>query len=405
MALGYLDDSKLTAIADSIRSKTGKSATMTVDEMPDEIESISGGGGGGNGSMADPIRFFDYDGTVVASFKSVPDSLPDNPRHDGLIAQGWNHTIEEIAERFDSIGLCDVGQMYMTESGATEIDVMMPYAMSPRLSIAVSGTVEIDWGDGTAPVEVSGTSTTTRLNPYHNYSAGEYTIKVRIKSGDASFYCNATYTLLHYGNSTANRNRAYSNCVQAVRVGEGIYLGSMAFAYCRSLKYVTIPSRVKDTGGSLFQYCNSLEFVAMPDGLTNIQSQMFSYCRALKAVSLSPRASSCGISIFDNCESLASASIPGKITSTNNSMYANCVGLVEFTVPSGVTYIANGLFSGCQCLRNVRFKRSVPPTLANTNVFSNTYCDILVPRDSVDAYKAATNWSTYASRIMADPES
>lgn len=46
MALGYLDDGKLTAIADSIRSKTGKSATMTVDEMPGEIEAIETGGGG-----------------------------------------------------------------------------------------------------------------------------------------------------------------------------------------------------------------------------------------------------------------------------------------------------------------------------------------------------------------------
>lgn len=38
---GTLDD-----IADAIRSKTGKVASMTPLEMPDEIESISGGGGG-----------------------------------------------------------------------------------------------------------------------------------------------------------------------------------------------------------------------------------------------------------------------------------------------------------------------------------------------------------------------
>ena len=44
MALGYLDDSKLTAVANAIRDKTGDSATMTVDEMPTEIASISGGG-------------------------------------------------------------------------------------------------------------------------------------------------------------------------------------------------------------------------------------------------------------------------------------------------------------------------------------------------------------------------
>lgn len=36
---------KLTAIANAIRAKTGKSATMTIDEMPTEIANISGGGG------------------------------------------------------------------------------------------------------------------------------------------------------------------------------------------------------------------------------------------------------------------------------------------------------------------------------------------------------------------------
>ena len=36
---------KLKAIADAIRSKTGSTATMTLDEMPTAIEGISGGGG------------------------------------------------------------------------------------------------------------------------------------------------------------------------------------------------------------------------------------------------------------------------------------------------------------------------------------------------------------------------
>lgn len=39
---------KLTAVADAIREKTGKTATMTLAEMPTEIASISGGGGGGD---------------------------------------------------------------------------------------------------------------------------------------------------------------------------------------------------------------------------------------------------------------------------------------------------------------------------------------------------------------------
>ena len=45
---------KLTAIADAIRAKTGKSNTMTLDEMATEISSISGSGS----STVDNRRYF-----------------------------------------------------------------------------------------------------------------------------------------------------------------------------------------------------------------------------------------------------------------------------------------------------------------------------------------------------------
>ena len=43
---------------------------------------------------------------------------------------------------------------------------------------------------------------------------------------------------------------------------------------------------------------------------------------------------------------------------------------------------------------------ATPPTLG-ANAFNNTTCKIYVPDASVSAYKAATNWSTYASRIFS----
>ena len=36
-------DTALTDIADAIRTKTGKTAPLTIEQMPSEIESISGG--------------------------------------------------------------------------------------------------------------------------------------------------------------------------------------------------------------------------------------------------------------------------------------------------------------------------------------------------------------------------
>lgn len=40
---------KLTAIADAIRGKTGKTDALTLDQMPGEIAGIQTGGGSGSG--------------------------------------------------------------------------------------------------------------------------------------------------------------------------------------------------------------------------------------------------------------------------------------------------------------------------------------------------------------------
>ena len=43
---------KLTAIADAIRTKTGKTDTMTLEQMATEISNISVGGGTGDTTMS-----------------------------------------------------------------------------------------------------------------------------------------------------------------------------------------------------------------------------------------------------------------------------------------------------------------------------------------------------------------
>lgn len=46
-----LDTQEMIDIADAIRSKTGSSSTMKVKDMPNEIQSISGGDGSGKGQI------------------------------------------------------------------------------------------------------------------------------------------------------------------------------------------------------------------------------------------------------------------------------------------------------------------------------------------------------------------
>ena len=61
-------DTALTDIADAIRTKTGKISPLTIEQMPSEIESISGGS---SAPESDPREV--YQGTRPAEWLRLPD--------------------------------------------------------------------------------------------------------------------------------------------------------------------------------------------------------------------------------------------------------------------------------------------------------------------------------------------
>lgn len=114
---------------------------------------------------------------------------------------------------------------------------------------------------------------------------------------------------------------------------------------------------------------------------------------------------------FTNCTDLLRVNsntdgeciIPNGITSIGNSTFVSCTSLTRITIPNSVTSIDNYAFYKCTSLTSITCLAETPPTLG-TQVFNKTNnCPIYVPSGSVNAYKAATNWSAYASRIQAIP--
>ena len=341
------------------------------------------GGGGGSGSMSDPIRFFDYDGTLVASYSSVPSALPSVPMHDKLTNGTWNHTLAQVTTQFNAMGTCDVGANYDTVSGATEIDIeLQPERLHPYISMAVNGTVLIDWGDGSTSTSTGTSLTTRKTDVHHEYAAaGSYTIKIAKTSGTGySLYCTSTLTLLNKNSSTSTANRVYANAVHAVRVGENCSIGNYAFSYCYSLTSVSIPSSVTGIGTYAFNNCYSLSSASIPSGVTNI-----------------------GTYVFSNCYSLAYVSIPSGVTDIINNTFTNCYSLSSISIPSGVTHIGNNAFSYCYGMAEYHFEPTTPPTLGTT-VFNGIQsdCKIYVPAASLTAYQEAANWSTYASYMVGE---
>lgn len=89
-------------------------------------------------------------------------------------------------------------------------------------------------------------------------------------------------------------------------------------------------------------------------------------------------------------------------TTIGNEAFANCSGFNgTLTIPNSVTSIGQGAFA-CRGLTSITCLAATPPTLGK-NAFSGTNCPIYVPAASVEAYKAASGWSDYSSRIEAIP--
>ena len=169
---------------------------------------------------------------------------------------------------------------------------------------------------------------------------------------------------------------------------------------------LTIPSGVTSIGAYAFYKCSNLSSIDIPNSVTTIDDYAFYKCSSLTSVIIPNSVTSIGTSAFQYCNYLTSIDIPNSVTSIGTNAFRYCMSLTSVTIPSGVTRIGQSTFNGCKHLTSITVNAITPPTLGSTNVFSNTNdCPIYVPAESLEAYKSATNWSTYASRIQAKPNS
>jgi hypothetical protein len=111
---------------------------------------------------------------------------------------------------------------------------------------------------------------------------------------------------------------------------------------------------------------------------------------------------SIGGDAFYGCSGLTSITIPDSVTSIGDYAFYGCSGLTSITIPDSVTSIGESAFEDCTGLTSVTCEATTPPTLGS-NAFNNNASGrkIYVPSASVNAYKNANNWSTYASDIEA----
>lgn len=242
---------------------------------------------------------------------------------------------------------------------------------------------------------------------------------------------------------------------------------SGCFAQCTALTSVVLPNTLTSTGIRTFYGCTALTSCNFPTSLVRINQMSFQNTRIttldLTGSSVMTLENDC----FRQTTALTTVKLPKNTVLSNGFQFAEQGGnsynattaaaldydidlsdsetttlsactfyrskIVRFTAPSGLTTIAGansnrGVFEGsayllevdlpstlttigtrafrdCTHMTTLTCRATTPPTFGSNALYNTSaLVNIYVPADSVAAYKAASGWSGFASKISAITE-
>ena len=208
---------------------------------------------------------------------------------------------------------------------------------------------------------------------------------------------------LEYFGVTTFSSEAFRNCsnLQSVVLGANVTtIGNIMFMGSGLKRIIINSTNITSWGDqSVFRSC-PLEYMYSNSQTT---APVFSTLNMQKLTTLVLSSNVRTVGGF-RCPLLTNITIPEGVTTTTNYGFRECTSLTTITFPSTITELHSDTLRSCSALQSVTFLSTTPPTGVSYNyTFSSSSCPIYVPSGSVEAYKAASGWSGYASRIQAIP--
>ena len=139
---------------------------------------------------------------------------------------------------------------------------------------------------------------------------------------------------------------------------------------------------------------------------TEISNGIFSNCYDLKEVTFG-KVGVISRGAFHSCQALTQVDLRGsEVKQIGEVAFASCRALTKVFLPASVEKIDDLVFGYCSALQSITIDALNPPTLGDDIFFglnADQIPNIYVPAISVNDYKTAAKWSTYAAKIHPKP--
>lgn len=205
---------------------------------------------------------------------------------------------------------------------------------------------------------------------------------------------------------------SFQNCstLTSIEFPDGVFLDHNAFEGC-GLQSITFKGDfTTSVYGCCFLNCNNLTSVTFETQFSYLPMSMFGKCKGLQTIDLT-NCMSYRVSDhdpyygghFSECSSLITVILSPHVNRLERGMFG--YGAIQrITIPDNVTEIGQSCFYACRNL-TVTCLPTTPPTLvkgANERYqHFGMVPSIKVPAASLEAYKTAEGWSTWAGNITA----
>lgn len=168
--------------------------------------------------------------------------------------------------------------------------------------------------------------------------------------------------------SIGERAFAFCRTLRSVTIPEGVrYIGESAFCGCGGMTSVSIPGSVQEIGDSAFSLC-ALEYVSLPSGLTRLGSGAFFSNTYLTSVVIPGSVKVIEGATFGWCSSLTSVRIREGVTTLEGEAFSGCNALSSITIPASVVNVPNNPFDGCYSLTSIKVVAENPVLATIDNV-------------------------------------